>query len=56
MKYQQQIIGNGNPTELLHPELPKRKSSLDEYEFEIDQDLKELSIGGQENSKVIAFS
>lgn len=48
----QQIIGNGNPTELLHPELPKRKSSLDEYEFEIDQDLKELSIGDQENTKV----
>uniref|UniRef100_A0A336LNK6 Coatomer subunit beta' n=1 Tax=Culicoides sonorensis TaxID=179676 RepID=A0A336LNK6_CULSO len=47
----EKIIGNGNPTELLHPELPKRKSSLDEYEFEIDQDLKELSIADQENTK-----
>lgn len=32
----EEAIGNGNPTELLRPDLPKRKSSLDEFDLEIE--------------------
>lgn len=45
-------MGNGNPTELLHPELPKRKNSLDDFELEIDQEIKELTIDDHDNAKV----
>lgn len=31
----QEVIGNGNPTELFRPEA-KRKTSLDEFELEVE--------------------